>query len=244
MTAPVPLALAFAFLLAAGCSSSREERASTTDEDGWQCVFEVDPGDWSSSGRNEWFVLEPGYRLEFENEKKTVHLVISVLEETRRIDGVETRVVEEREEKNGKLEEVSRNYFAISKSANDVYYFGEDVDMYEDGKVSSHEGGWLSGANGARFGLMLPARAVLGAKWYQEHAPGVALDRCEVTSIDKTLVTPAGEFLGCLELTETTPLEPDAKDKKLFAPGVGLVKDGSLRLVRVQSASARSNSAR
>jgi Concanavalin A-like lectin/glucanases superfamily len=52
-------------------------------------------------------------------------LTITVLNETKMVDGVETRVVEERETKGGKLKEVSRNYFAISKRTNDVFYFGE-----------------------------------------------------------------------------------------------------------------------
>ena len=30
---------------------------------------------------------------------------------------------------------------------------------------------------------------------------------------------------------ETTPLEPDAKESKFYAPGVGLIKDGPCRLI-------------
>src|SRR4030095_6201749 len=93
-------------------------------------------------------------------------LTITVLDETKKVDGVETRVVEERETKNGKLGEVSRNYFAISKRTNSVYYFGEDVDIYKDGKVVNHEGGWLAGVKDARFGLMMPGQATLKAKYY------------------------------------------------------------------------------
>jgi hypothetical protein len=31
---------------------------------------------------------------------------------------------------------------------------------------------------------------------------------------------------------ETTPLEPGVGDYKVFAPGIGIVQDGSLKLVR------------
>src|SRR6059036_1155002 len=89
-------------------------------------------------------------------------LIITVLNETKKVDGVETRVVEERETKVGQLVEVARNYFAISKRTNDVFYFGEDVDMYKDGRLVSHDGTWLSGVNGGKFGLMMPGRALLG----------------------------------------------------------------------------------
>jgi len=61
---------------------------------------------------------------------------------------------------------------------------------------------------------------------------GPELDRSEVTSLDQTLETPAGTFRHCLEIRETSPLEPGAKETKVYASGVGLLKDGSLRLVR------------
>jgi len=41
-------------------------------------------------------------------------LTITVLDQTRTIDGVEARVVEERETSGDELREVSRNYLAIS----------------------------------------------------------------------------------------------------------------------------------
>jgi hypothetical protein len=229
MAAPKPALLVLTLLCA--CSSEPKGAELLEDEQGWRCVFEIDPNDWSCAGRNDWFVLEPGYRLVYENERKTETLSITVLDETRFVDNVETRVVEERETAFGKLKEVSRNYFAISRSTHDVYYFGEDVDMYKNGAIDSHEGSWQSGVELANFGLMLPAQPVLGAKWYQEMAPEVALDRCEVLALDKSFECPAGKFTKCLEIEETTPLESTVKEKKLYAPGIGLVKDGSLRLV-------------
>ena len=59
----------------------------------------------------------------------------------------------------------------------------------------------------------------------------MAMDRARIVAIDASIRTPAGEFKGGLEFVETTPLEPLARDSKVYAPGVGLVKDGSLLLV-------------
>jgi hypothetical protein len=159
-------------------------------------------------------------------------LTITVLDETRNVGGVETRVIEERETNSGQLVEVSRNYFAISKRTGDVFYFGEEVDIYRNGKVVDHEGAWLSGVKGAKFGLMVPGQPMLKAKYYQEIAPGVAMDRAEVVSLVETVKTPAGEFRNCLKTEETTPLEPGVKESKYYARGVGLVQDGSLKLVK------------
>jgi hypothetical protein len=195
-------------------------------------VFRVDPAEWSSRGTNPFFVLEPGafLRLEGKEDGEDVRLTITVLDETVRIDGVETRVVEEREEKGGKPAEVSRNYFATSTRTGGVYYFGEDVDVYEEGKVVAHPGAWRAGEKGARFGLLMPGEPLLGARYFQEVAPGVAMDRAEVVSLDRAIDTPAGRFEGCLETVETTPLE-SGEERKVYARGVGLVKEGHLRLV-------------
>jgi hypothetical protein len=183
-----------------------------------------------ATGRNPYFILEPGYQLVFEGGKE--RLVITVLHETKLVDGVETRVVEERETNNGKLVEVSRNYFAISKGDNSVFYFGEDVDLYKNDKVVAHEGAWLAGVKVAKFGLMMPGQVTLRARYYQEIAPKIALDRAEIVSLSETVKTPAGEFKNCLKVEETTPLEPGIKEYKYYAAAVGLVQDDSLKLVK------------
>ena len=225
--------LAISTLGLAGCSSPPPVAASSPPPRAFAESFAVEPQDWASTGANPYFILEPGYFLEFKGKEhgKPVHLTITVLDETRQVDGVETRVVEERESEGSELTEVSRNYFAFSKTDGGVYYFGEDVDEYEDGKVAKHGGSWLSGVNGARFGLMMPAAPAVGARYYQELAPHVAMDRAEVVSVTETFETPAGTFTDCLKTEETTPLEK-GREAKLYAPGVGLIKDGAFRLVR------------
>jgi len=201
------------------------------DKSGFTTTFGVEPGELVSTGRNPYFVLEPGYVLELEGG--STHLTITVLKDTKTVAGVETRVVEERETDNGKLVEVSRNFFAISKRTNSVFYFGEDVDMYDkSGKITSHEGSWTAGVGGATFGLAMPGEPLLKARYYQEIAPKVAMDRAEVVSLTETLQTPAGLFKNVLKTLETTPLEPLAHEAKYYARGVGLIQDGSLKLIK------------
>ena len=195
-------------------------------------TFLVDEKDFVTSGRNPYFVLEPGYQLVLENKQKKEVLVITVLDETKKIGGVETRVIEEHESVDGQPKEISRNFFAICKRSNSVYYFGEEVDEYKDGKVVSHSGAWLHGEKGARFGLMMPGLPLVGARYYQEVAPKVAMDRAEVLSVTDTFETPAGKFDKVLTTEETTPLEPGERAHKKYAPGVGLLSDGDLKLVK------------
>jgi hypothetical protein len=196
----------------------------------WTERFLIEPGELGPTGRNPYFVLEPGYQLVLEDDDE--RLVITVLDETRVVDGVETRVVEERETKGGTIIEVSRNFFAVSRRTNSVFYFGEEVDDYKDGKLVGHAGAWISGENGARFGLIMPGVPLLEGRHYQEIAPGVAMDRARIVSMSETVKVPAGEFTNVLEVEETTPLEPREREYKLYAPGVGLLRDGGLTLVR------------
>jgi len=199
----------------------------------WQTSFPVSPGGLATVGENPYLVLKPGYQLTLEGREsgKLVRLVVSVLDETKVVGGIEARVVEERETEDGVLVEVSRNYLAISKTTRDVFYLGEDVDVYKGGKVASHDGAWLHGTGGAKLGLLLPGAPAVGQRYYQEVAHGIAMDRAEVVSVSERVTTPADTFEKCLKTEETTPLERGAREFKLYAPGVGLIRDGPLDLV-------------
>jgi hypothetical protein len=213
------IAIGIGSLMSTGCVRSGD----------WTSQFVMEGDELVSIGRNPYFILEPGYQLVLEGGG--TQLIITVLNETKAIDGVETRVVEERETKNGQLIEVARNYFAISRRTNDVFYFGEDVDMYKDGKVVNHDGSWLSGVNGAKFGLIMPGRPLSNASYYQEVAPGAAMDRATIISTTETVNTPAGEFVNCLKIKETTPLQI-ITEYKYYAPDIGMVSDGTMKLVK------------
>ncbi len=213
--AVVLCALAAAAIVAGAAVTQDKEGPAYTD------AFIVDEKDLATTGRNPYFILEPGYQLYFESEDKKETLTVTVLDETKKVGGVECRIVEEREIEDGKVKELSRNYFAICKRTNNVYYFGEDAG-----------GAWQHGEKGARYGLMMPGTPLLGGRYYQEVAPGSAMDRSEIVSISETFKTPAGKFEKVLKTLETTPLEPKERSFKQYAPGVGLIQDGNLLLVK------------
>lgn len=212
--------------------------AARGEENPWQDSFAVDEANFASTGKNTYLILEPGYQLVFEGgeDGEKAQLTITVLNETKKVGNVETRVVEERETVDGKLTEVSRNYFAIDKTTNNVYYFGEDVDDYKDGKVSGHGGAWLAGEKGAKYGLLMPGTPKVGERYYQEIAPGVAMDRAETVSLTEKVKVPAGKFEDCLKVKEGSALKPKEKEYKYYAPGVGLLRDGDLKLARYGNA--------
>ncbi|HEY3325374.1 MAG TPA: hypothetical protein VGP72_33285 [Planctomycetota bacterium] len=218
--------LSCVLLLGVVCVACAEEKT-------WRDAFAVNEQDLVSSGKSTYFILDPGYQLVFagEDDGKKTELVVTVTNDTKKIGNVETRVVEERETADGKLVEVSRNYFAMDKTTKDVYYFGEDVDMYKDGKVLNHEGSWVAGTNGAKYGLAVPGEPKVGDRYIMEVAPGVAMDRAEIKSITEGVKVPAGKFQKCLKVKETSALNAKESGQKYYAPGVGLLRDGDLKLV-------------
>jgi hypothetical protein len=220
----------------AACHTSRGSSKGFTDS----FMLEECHG-FSSTGSNPYFVLEPNYQLVLEGKekKRNAHLTITVLNETNTIKvdiggvatDVETRVVEERETWDGVLAEVSRNYFAICDRTNSVFYFGEDVDIYDATGtiIVSHDGSWLAAPDGPKPGIAMSGVILLGGKYFQEVAPGVAMDRAEIISMKEVVETPGGTFENCLKTRETSSLEP-GKAPKFYAPGIGLIKDGNLEL--------------
>jgi hypothetical protein len=217
--------LLFVFLTLLALSSFGLQRDFRSD-------FQVDQSSLRPSGTNLYFPLDPGCRLTYQSGKETI--TTTVLNETRMIDGVETRAVEDRETKNGVLTELTRDYYAVDPASGDVYCFGEDVDVYKDGKVIGHEGAWLSGIGRARFGLMMPGNPMVGMKFYQEQAPKIAMDRIEILSVLERVTTPAGTFEKCVHVRETSPLEMSLSDDKWYAQGIGCVQDGLIPLVKIE----------
>ena len=203
--------------------------ASTSNaEAGWKEDFDISTCNMATTGSNQYLILEPDFQLVLEGGTEV--LVITVLNETVEVDGIQTSVVEERESKNGEIIEVSRNFFAICEQTKDVFYFGEEVDMYQEGEITSHSGAWRSGEGDARYGLIMPGTPSVGMKYYQENAPGIAMDRAEIISLDETFSTTAGKFSKSLKIKEGTALNPLEMEFKTFAPGIGLIQDQNLLL--------------
>lgn len=202
----------------------------TGTNDPWQAEFGISNCNMVTEGRNPYFVMEPGFQLVLEGDD--TKLQITVLDETKTVDGIVTRIVEEKEWEDGELYEIARNYFAICEGTKDVFYFGEDVDFYKGGKVVKHDGSWLAGTGGNRAGLIMAGTPKLKMMYYQEIAPGVAMDRAEIVSLNETCKTPAGTFSDCMKVKEGTALNILETEYKYYAPGIGLIQDEYLRLTK------------
>jgi hypothetical protein len=208
------------------------EQGESDGEDEYTESFRAEDCTFSSTGRNPFFILEPNYQLVLAGGEggEVAQVTITVLNETRQVNGTETRVVEERETIGGELVEISRNFFAICEDTNSMFYFGEEVDDYENGNIIGHEGAWLAGEDANKAGIIMPGTILLGARYYQEIAPNVAVDRAEIIGMGEVIQTPAGEFSDTLITQETNPLEPDVAELKYYAAGIGLIQEEDLML--------------
>jgi hypothetical protein len=135
---------------------------------------------------------------------------------------VTTLTMEDREYINGELEEVTLDYFGQSDDTT-VYYFGEDVDEYENGQVVGHSGAWLYGVQTQVLGTIMPGRPEPGQTFYLESVPGITVERDSVVSMGDTVTVPAGTFSGCLRIQED--IGGGVIEYKYYAPGVGVVRE-------------------
>ena len=181
-------------------------------------------------------VFEGSERDSETGKQSRVRVLSRVLRQTARVAGVTVAVVEVKDYEGGELVERTLDYYAQHRDGS-VWYFGERVDDYEDGKVVGHEGQWLAGTGKARPGLFMPAKPKIGQAFAQERAPGVAEDRSTVVAVGLDVETAAGTFSDCIKTRDVAPLDK-VTEFKLYCPGVGLVREeppgGRLELVRYQ----------
>lgn len=244
------LAILLAFPLAclsagSALAASKAQGSGVDTESGYTDTFPYRDLELVDKGETPYLILMPGFQLVLEGPEggRTVTLVITVLDETRKmlvpeIGWVTTRVIEEKEWKDGIPKETARTFFAIDKKTNNVYDFGDETDIYnEEGtEVVSKEGGWMAGQpddNGlAKAGIFMPGTFLLGAKYYQQLAEGMSMERAENVAMGLTVKTPAGTFEDCISVRETNWSEPaGAETFKTHAPGIGLIGEDELALI-------------
>jgi hypothetical protein len=185
---------------------------------------------------NAFFPLPVGHEVVLEGEEGGAHLLVRItaLDQVETVAGVETRVIEEYEAKEGRVVEVSRNFFAQAQDGT-VCYFGEDVDMYDGaGNVTSHSGAWRAGIDDNRPGVFMPPHLEVGQAFQQEIAPGIAEDQSKVIALGERTEVRAGIFEDTATLRDGSPLD-GSTGEKVYARGIGLIVDGPAQLTRYSS---------
>ena len=191
----------------------------------------IDPARFTSTVDNPWFPLAPGTTLTYRGTKdgKPAVDIVTVTSQTTLIEGVPCRVLRDRLFLDGELEERTADYYTQDVDGN-VWYFGEDTaELDENGKVTSTEGTWRTGVDGAAPGIFMEASPIVGHTFTQEFYPGHAEDHFEVVSLSASVTVPFGTFRHALRTKEWTPLEPDVLDNKYYVRGIGEVREVTVK---------------
>ena len=199
------------------------------------------PGRHTANVTNPWFPLPVGTTSVYAGTKdgETAIDIVTNSKATRVIDGVRTRVVEDRLFLSGRLEERTSDYYAQDRCGN-VWYFGEDTaELDSRGRVVDTSGSFHAGIDGAQPGVFMQARPQLGRRFRQEWYAGQAEDTFKVIDLNARVSVPFGSFLHALRTEETTALEPGVVDNKYYVRGIGevfekTVKGGSEASVLVE----------
>jgi hypothetical protein len=181
----------------------------------------INPADFVDEVTNKYFALKPGRKFTYRNSAGTERIEIAVTRERKKIMGVTTVVVRATEWKNNVLKEDTRDWYAQDKDGN-VWYFGEAVDNYVDGKLSNHTGSWQAGVDGAKPGIIMLARPKVGDTYRQEYYKGHAEDMGTVVALGKKVTTTAGTFDDCLQVRDWSRIET-ASEHKYYCPAIGFL---------------------
>jgi hypothetical protein len=160
---------------------------------------------------NPWLSLPVGAGFEYEGETAdgTEIIQIEIPGDTKKVMGITTLIYRDTVHIDGELVEDTYDYLAQDDDGN-VWYFGEDVDNYENGKLADHGGSWLAGKDGALPGYWMPADPEVGDEYRQEYYKGEAEDVGEVVTLTATVKNKLATYTNCLKTKDTNPLEPSS----------------------------------
>lgn len=214
-------ALAVATLVAlAACGAGATEFPQGSD------TVDLDPADFTTEIDNAYWPMKPGTRWvydETDEQGKKLRVVVTVTSETKRIaNGVTAVVVRDTVTEDGELIEDTFDWYAQHADGT-IWYLGEETAEFEDGKVSSTEGSFEAGVDGAQAGVIMPGKPEAGQTYRQEYYEGEAEDNGEILSTEEQAEVPTGHYEDALLTKDTITIEPDVLEYKLYAKDVGPV---------------------
>lgn len=197
---------------------------------------------------NKYFPLKTGTIMIYngtDEDGKSTSDIFTVTNDTKQIQGITTRVVNDSAFVEGDLVEPTADWYAQDDSGN-VWYMGEFTTDLTN-KKNPHEGSWEAGVKGARAGIIMLAEPKVGDTYEQEFAKGEAEDKGTVLSLNENVSVPYGTFSNVLKTKDFSKLEPDIVENKYYAQNIGeikelIVKGGSEEMTLIQINGTGNNS--
>ena len=188
--------------------------------------MQLDPAGFTTEIDHPYWPMKPGTRWtyrEVDEEGEIKEVVVVVTTQTKKVaNGITARVVRDTVRVDGSIIEDTFDWYAQDVQGN-LWYLGEDTAEFENGKLTTREGSFEAGVDGALPGILIPADPAPGMRYRQEYYDGEAEDNGEVLSTDEMAEVPAGRYRGALLTKDTSTIEPDVQEYKLYARDVGPV---------------------
>ena len=181
---------------------------------------------------NRFLPLIPGTKTTLEGNVEGVpHRVEFVVTDlVKRMAGVRTLVIWDTDTSEDEVVESELSFFAQDDDGN-VWNLGEYPEEFEGGEFVGAPSTWITGQDGAKAGIHMPARRGVSSRLYvQGFAPEIDFLDCAriVDRFERTCV-PAGCFDDVTITHETNALVPeDGIQSKYHAPRVGIIQIGSV----------------
>ncbi len=178
---------------------------------------------------NRYFPLPVGRTLTYRGVKdgKTQVDEVHVTSQRKVIEGISAVVVSDVATHHGRLLEKTTDWYAQDKRGN-VWYLGERTAAYSPGGGVDRSGSWLAGARDAEPGIVMQARPRLLQAYRQECLPGTAEDTAWTVSQGGSFALRFRTVRHVLTSLEFSRLEPGVIDKKIYAPGLGIVVEKAM----------------
>jgi hypothetical protein len=197
----------------------RAETSRQTASDSY--TVDIVPSDFVPSVTNKFFSLKPGTRYLFKDKTGNERIEVAVTDDKKRIMGVTTSVVRVKEWKRNTLVEETRDWYAQDKTGT-VWYFGEAVDNYKDGKLDNHKGSWEAGVDGAVPGIIMLGTPEVGQTYRQEYYKHRAEDMGTIVALDAKVSVPLGKFENCLKVRDWSRIEA-GNEHKYYCLAIGFL---------------------
>jgi hypothetical protein len=187
----------------------------------------IDPANFVAGVDNRYFPLEPGTTLRYRGvaeDGKTRQLdEAAVTHAKKTILGVACTVVRDTVSSHGKPVERTYDWYAQDKQGN-VWYFGEDSRDFSHGRFVKGGDSWEGGVDGAQPGIIMEGHPKRGDAYRQEYYVKHAEDEAKVLGSGGRVKVPYRSFRHTLATVEQTRLEPNVRERKFYAAGIGEIK--------------------
>jgi len=184
------------------------------------------PADFAGRVDNPYFPLPPGRTLVYRGIKDGKSQVdrVHVTRRTKVIEGITAVAVTDVARHRGRLLEKTTDWYAQDRRGS-VWYLGERTAAYLPGGRIDRSGSWQAGRHDAEPGIVMLAKPRVPGTYRQECLPGQAEDMAWIVGKGGSLRLPFAAVHNVLVSLEFARIEPGVVDKKVYAPGLGIVSE-------------------